>query len=267
VLILEPAAAPEEFWKLLNAPNPVAGFKSPPPPPPNGVVAVVGAAGGENEPNILDFCCSLVPVSLSPRLRERPPNDEVSSAMEASLDISGALGGGEVEGGDPALKPKPVCPNTLVLVLVNEPNALVGLANALVVFPNALGVPPNVLPVLDPKPADEPKALEALPNALGAEANAPKPDMVWGGCPKGAGWLNGVLKALDEDVCPNPVVANPALVPLVPVPLPKSDWPKVEEGCAKVEVANGVGWVSGRTMPGYGLAPSTNHPSKVPSFK
>lgn len=190
-----------EPGKLFKAPNPVAGFNSPPPPK---VVVVVGAGGGENEPNIPCFCSLvLVAESLSPRLSESPPN-EVSSPIEASLEISG---GGEVvgEGLAPVLKPKLVCPNTVL-----------GLALGLGKEPNAEEVPLNALLGVDVMALPEPNALgveEALPKALGAEANALNPDV------KGAGWVNEVVLVNAEgcpnvDGCPNPVVPKP-------LPLPK----------------------------------------------
>ena len=240
VFVFALAEGLEEPWRLLNAPNPAAGFTRPPPPPN---VEVVGAAGGENEPKILGFCSceSVVPVpeSLSPRLSDRPPND-VSSPIEASLDISCVVGEGEVVGEGLEPNPKPVFPNGLLLVDgEKEPNAPEGLPNGLDVVEevNALEEPPNALVAPDPKAPvvlDEPNALdvEALPN----DENALKADVeVDVGCPKGIGWDDwpNELNADGEDVCPkvgvcpNPVVPKPLLFPL---PNP---------GCPNAEVVTG----------------------------
>jgi hypothetical protein len=127
---------------------------------------------------------------VSPRLSERPPKD-VSSDIEASLDIStacagaggGEVGGGELVGDEAEPNPKLVCPNTFVPEGVKDPNPppegllkAVGVEDVPNVPPKALGVEdnPNVLP-----PLDEPNALEveeAPPNALGDDAKAPNPD-------------------------------------------------------------------------------------------
>lgn len=146
--------------RLPNAPNPAAGLMDPP-----NADEVEGAGGGDgrdpNIPGLLDVeGLSL----LSPKPKERPPNEGTESDIDASRDISGgeagegalvvAADGVELAEGVP--NPKPVFPNAFVVLEaplkapkapVDEPppNApLVGVPNAPDEPLNAELPPPNV---------------------------------------------------------------------------------------------------------------------------
>lgn len=135
--------------------------------PPN-VDEVEGAGGGDGrDPNIPGLFDVEGPSLLSPKPKERPPNEGAESDIDASRDISGgeagegalvvAADGAELAEDVP--NPKPVCPNAFVVLEVplNAPNAPVD------------EPPPNV-PVLGvPNAPDEPPNAELPPpNADGA---------------------------------------------------------------------------------------------------
>jgi hypothetical protein len=249
---------PDIVWaggKLLNAPNPAAGFIVPPK-----ADAVAGAGGGDgsapNIPGLFDF---EGPSLLSPSPRESPPNEGVASDIEASRNMSGA-GEGEatvvdagvgVELTDDVPNPKLACPNAFV-----APEAELNAPKAPVVDEE----PPNALGVGAPNAPDEPP-----PNAEPPPPNADvvagllldvfaKADVGWEVCPNidpdcgpnGVGEVDDVPKAeawlappkpVGEGDCPKADVEDCPKADVVPV------WPKADAGCCpKLDVPNADAW-------------------------